>query len=248
MTVRWKPLLVLSGVFLVTALGGVVAIAFVMMNASARDILPKARAEAKAGQYDRALIQYRRALQQAPKDPEIHEELAVMLAKWAEQAPAEKRPELLQQHYAALIDAVRFGPRAVGPRRALLTESLRLDEMGEAARWARELVSLAPEDPDAHFALAVDALKKGPSGTAEARKQIEHLGEAETQRVRSMWLVAWLAREERDEATLEKMMEAAREVDVARVADPSDRLAFLRLPSPRRSPRSRRPPPTASAR
>lgn len=82
MTVRWKPLIVLSGLFLVVAVMGLFAITYVLMPGRAEDVLPRARADAQAKKYDHALIQYRRALQRDPKNVEIHEELADLLGRW----------------------------------------------------------------------------------------------------------------------------------------------------------------------
>src|SRR5207248_1157777 len=48
MTVRWKPLLVLSGLFLIIAVIGVVAIVFTLVPRGSADILPQARAERAA--------------------------------------------------------------------------------------------------------------------------------------------------------------------------------------------------------
>src|SRR4051794_32799793 len=87
MTVRWKPLIVLSGLFLLTGLMGLLAIVYALMPGRSEDILPLARAEAKAKKYDRAKLQYDRALLLAPKDSKIHEELAAMLARWSAEEP-----------------------------------------------------------------------------------------------------------------------------------------------------------------
>ena len=78
MTVRWKPLLVLSGLFLIIAVIGVVTIMFTLVPGGSRDILPQARAERAAKQYDRALIHYKRALQKDGRNAAIHEEIAAM--------------------------------------------------------------------------------------------------------------------------------------------------------------------------
>ena len=48
MTVRWKPLLILSGLFVVVALVGLMTIATVMGSRGTADILARARLEAKA--------------------------------------------------------------------------------------------------------------------------------------------------------------------------------------------------------
>ena len=94
MTVRWKPLLVLSGLFVVVAVIGLVAMAFTLVPRGSRDILPAARAERVAKQYEKAWIHYKQALQVDGKNGAIHEEFAAMLGEWLERPPAEKQPEL----------------------------------------------------------------------------------------------------------------------------------------------------------
>src|SRR3954451_24802334 len=92
MTVRWKPLLILTGLFVVIAVVGVIAMAYTLVPRGSADILPVARAERAARRYDNAELHYRRALQQDGKNAAIHEELASMFREWAEQAPAKKKP------------------------------------------------------------------------------------------------------------------------------------------------------------
>src|SRR4051794_1490435 len=82
MTVRWKPLLVLSGLFLIIAVIGVVAIVFTLVPRGSSNILPQARAARAAKQYDQALIHFKRALQEDGKNAAIHDELAGMCAEW----------------------------------------------------------------------------------------------------------------------------------------------------------------------
>ena len=56
MTVRWKPLIVMSGLFLVIAALGLIA--FAILPSDSRDLVAQARAEWKAKKYDRAYIQF----------------------------------------------------------------------------------------------------------------------------------------------------------------------------------------------
>lgn len=63
MNVRWKPLLILSGLFAMTAIAGVSVWIFGFGPGSGDKpdaILAQARIERESGQMDRALIQYRR--------------------------------------------------------------------------------------------------------------------------------------------------------------------------------------------
>ncbi len=61
MTVRWKPLMILSGLFLVVALIGVVALTVAMMPKSSQGILKVARAARLAGRFQDAEIYYKQA-------------------------------------------------------------------------------------------------------------------------------------------------------------------------------------------
>src|SRR4051794_18836049 len=157
MTVRWKPLMVLSGLFLVFAVAGLLAIAFALVPRNSAELLRLAQDERAAKQYERAVIQYRRALQQSPRDARIHQEMADLYAEWAGQAPPEKRAELRAQRLRALVEAAKFDKKGVAPRRLLLAEALRCDDASDASHWARELVALEPTDADANFVLAEDA-------------------------------------------------------------------------------------------
>src|SRR4051794_37406561 len=94
MTVRWKPLLVLSGVFAVIAVIGVIAMAFTLVPRGSAEILPTARAERAAGQFEKAEIHYKQARQTDGKNPAVHEEMAGLYADWAGHAPPEKQATL----------------------------------------------------------------------------------------------------------------------------------------------------------
>src|SRR5262249_40539797 len=83
MTVRWKPLLILSALFLVIAVVSVIAFAYALVPRSSADILPMARAARASKQFANAQIHYRRALQKEPRNAAIHEELAGLCAEWA---------------------------------------------------------------------------------------------------------------------------------------------------------------------
>ena len=61
MTVRWKPLLILSGVFSVVAVVGVIAMAWSLVPRSAQGVLKQARTAAAAGRFDDAVIYFKQA-------------------------------------------------------------------------------------------------------------------------------------------------------------------------------------------
>lgn len=226
MSVRWKPMILISALFVLIAAVGLLAITSTLMQSSPAEILAQARDEAKDGKYERAQIQYRRALQSDPRNPEIHAEFASMLERWAEAAPAVRgrlRPERLNH----LVEAARYGKRLPGPRRALLADALRREEFGECLYWARELESLEPDDLDASYVLAIDALNRKPPDSAAAKPRVELLTTREPSRPRTTWLRVRLAEEVGDEATLASLLDEFR--GTSPVPDPIDQIARLRL-------------------
>ncbi len=159
MTVRWKPLLVLSGLFAAIAVVGIAAIAWTLVPRGSKDILPVARGERAAGKFEKAKIHYQRALQLDGKNAAIHEEMASMFADWAKQAPAEKKPEIMAWRLASLEEACKYDKRLQEPRRALLAAAQDHDDTAETVRWAKEVLSLEPDNVNAHYALANEALE-----------------------------------------------------------------------------------------
>ena len=87
MTVRWKPLLFLSGLFLAVALVGVVAITLTLVPPSSQSFLKRARAAQQAGNFANAEIDFKQALQLEPKNAVIHDEFARFYAEWGEASP-----------------------------------------------------------------------------------------------------------------------------------------------------------------
>src|SRR5258708_4042882 len=152
MTVRWKPLLILSRLFVVIAGMGPVAMAYPRVPRGSADIRPVARAERAAKRYDNALVHYRRALQKDGKNAMIHEEMATMFADWAQSAPAEKKAELRAARLGALVEAAKYGKTLKGPRRQLLEDAMQHDEVAQCVYWAKEVLSVEPANADAHYA------------------------------------------------------------------------------------------------
>jgi predicted Zn-dependent protease len=226
MTVRWKPLIVLSGLFLVIAVLGLLAITFEMVPSRSSDIVALARAEWKAGRFSHAKIHFQRALQKDPKNPEIHAELAQLYAEWSERDAA-MRVQLRAERLRALADAAKYGPQLEEPRRQLLEDSLRNEELGD--RWAKELLDLNPADPDAHFAMAVDALDATPTAVSDAKTHLEALEAREPDRLRTEWIRARVAQVEGDQTRLNDVLTRIRSTAVAADTDAIDRMAFLRL-------------------
>ncbi|MBX6312725.1 MAG: tetratricopeptide repeat protein [Isosphaeraceae bacterium] len=228
MTVRWKPLIVLSGLFVVLAVVGLIAFTYALAPARPADLLPLARAHWKAKRYDHAKIQFLRALQKDGKDPAIHEELARMYAEWAEQVP-ERRAELRLLRLRALADAAKYGKQLIEPRRQLLVDALQHEEPAESLHWAKELAALDAQDADAHYVLAADALAAQPPRVPEARAHLAALETKEPQRLRTAWIAARLAKEAGEDARLKEILNQTRTAPLAEVADPVDRMALMRL-------------------
>jgi predicted Zn-dependent protease len=228
MTVRWKPLIFLCALFLVTAVVGLLAIGYALVPGRPADLLSLARNEWKQGQYERAQIQFRRALQADEKNAKIYEGLARMYAEWAEHSPVE-RPKLLPLRLRALADAAKYDRQATEPRRLLLAEALTLDEWADAAHWAQELLAIDPRSADSHFALGSEAIAAEPPRIVEARAHLESLQVVEPDSIRSALLGVDYASLARDETGLSQALEHARLKSLSEKATLTDRLAMLRI-------------------
>lgn len=226
MSVRFKPLIALCGVFLVV--GAVGLSAFVLVASRSGNPLAKAKTEQATKQYDKALIDYQRARQLDPKNPEIAELIARMYVEWAVQVPA-RAEDLRVERYKVLADAAKLSKTRLEPRRLLLADALREEEMGEAIAWAAQVLALDPQSADARYALVVEALDAQPPKLADATRHAEALIKREPDRPRALWVRSAVAGLARDEETLAVMVEAARALKVEAVASPGDRLAMVRL-------------------
>lgn len=199
MNVRWKPLLILSGLFACTALAGVAVWVFGFGAGTGENpekILAEARAERDAAQYDRALIQYRRALQAAGgADATIHEEIAEMNAQAMKTAAPEQKNELKVNRYRALAEAARLDRRRAEPRRVLMRESLNEGEEGDALRWAEELITLDSKDSDAIYLMALKNLDRKAQDLNKVRQYIDQLAAKQPDSWRVAMLKAELNRE-----------------------------------------------------
>jgi predicted Zn-dependent protease len=228
MTVRWKPLLVLSGLFVVIGVVGFAAIAWTLVPRRPSDILPAARAERAAGRYEKAKIHYQRALQMDARNPGVHEEMAAMFAEWAKKAPAEKAPEILAWRHHSLTEAAKYGPTLREPRRELLAEAM-ADDSTETVQWAKEVLTLEPENPVAQFALAYAALDERVPVATEVRRNLATLEAAKAPPVRVAWVKARLAKIAGDTAALERELAASRKLTLAADAGEIDRTVLVRL-------------------
>lgn len=179
MNVRWKPLLILSGLFLCTALAGAGVWIFGFGAGSGQNpesILQQARDEQKAGQFDRALIQYRRAIQASGgASAPIQEEIAGMYAEQMQSAPDDVREELQINRFRALAEAARLDRRKAEPRRILMQEAQALGEEADALRWADELIVLEPTNADANYLAAEKNLDRKAQDLNKARRYLDAL-------------------------------------------------------------------------
>jgi len=229
MTVRWKPLLILSGLFAVIALAGFAAIAYTLVPRGAKDILPSARAARTAGQYEKAKIYYQQALQIEGKNAAIHEELAAMYGEWADHAPAEKQAEYRAAQLAALAEATKHGKNRAEPRRKLLAAAMARDEVPESLHWAKDLLTLEPANADAHYVVASESLEARVPPLPEVRRHLAALEEAKAPEVRIAWVKARLAQAAGDPSACEAALARSRTLKVDAAASPVDRSALVRL-------------------
>ena len=228
MTVRWKPLLILSGLFLFIAVVGLGAMTYTLVPRGSADILPRARAERAAKRYDNALIYYRQALQKDGRNAAIHEEMAAFYGEWAETAPVEKKTEFRALRLAALADAVKYSKTLIGPRRLLLEDAMQHEE-AHCASWAREVLRVEPANADAHYALAAEALEESTPDVPDIKRHLVALQTAKAPVVRIAWIKARIAELTHDDGPLQDTLAQARTLTLADDASPVDRMALVRL-------------------
>ena len=229
MTVRWKPLLILSGVFVVVAIVGLMLLATVMGTRGTADILARARREVKAKEYEKAKLDYLRALKLEPKDAAIHEEVADLYEEWSRQAPPEKQAELRGLYLASLTASARNESKRLSPRRRMLSEAIRQDDVLEQVRWARELATLEPANRDAHYVLAAGELDGPSPNIPEVRRHLKALDAESPRRARTDWIAARVASLENDKSRRDEILKKARTLTLPAGVDPVDRMALLKL-------------------
>ena len=171
MTVRWKPLVFLSGVFLIVGVIGVSAIILTLVPRSPQGLLRWARSSREAGRFADAEMIYKQVLQHEPKakDAAIHEEFAGLYRDWATQAPAEKRPALRHERIDHLASAPpsNMTRRSRGREWNLLRDSMQEDDVPSSNSWAKEVLNVDPRNVDAHYTLALEALEARPPNLPE---------------------------------------------------------------------------------
>ena len=107
MTVRSKPLLILSAFFLVVALVGVAAIIVSLAPRLTQGVLKLVRTARDAGRYADSEIHFKQALQLEPRNAVIHEEFAGLYKEWLAHASAEKSPALRREWLDRLVTAAQ---------------------------------------------------------------------------------------------------------------------------------------------
>ena len=205
------------------------AFAWFMGSGGTADILARARVERKSKEYDKAKLDYQRALKLDGRNPAIHEEMADLYQEWARQAPPEKKAELRGLYLASLTAAANNGSKQAGPRRRMLAEAIRQDDVIEQVRWAKSLAPLDPTNADAHYVLAADALDGTSPNIPELRRHQKVLDAEVPRRVRGEWVAARAAAQTNDKPRLDEILKKSRALTLPADADPTDRMALLRL-------------------
>jgi cellulose synthase operon protein C len=231
MTVRWKPLVFLSAVFLIVGLIGVAAIIRTLVSRDTQDILRSARTSREAGRFEDAEIYFKQALQKAATDAAIHEEFAGLYRDWAQNAPAEKRAALRNDRIDHLRKAIKFDKAIKGPRVALLVDCMHEDDVYWSNYWAKEVLNVDPNNLDAHYALALEALDNRPPNVPEARRHLEVLEKKKASAIRVLLVRAMLADTTGDLTARDSELARARAITPGPDSDPVDRVAGLRIAS-----------------
>ena len=231
MTVRWKPLVIVSGVFLVVGLIGVVAITLTMVPALAAGH-PEAGPRRSRGW----ALRERRDLFQASASARAQERgdprgirrlfIATGPSSAGRQDGCPRRRAI--DH---LISAIKFDKAARGPRRELLREAMNEDLAEDAVFWAKDVLNVDAQNPDAHFVLAMNALVLRTPDVPEARRHLEILEKKKVAPIRLYLVRAKLAETTGDRAARQGVLAQARTVTLGPDSDPVDRLAGARIAS-----------------
>jgi tetratricopeptide (TPR) repeat protein len=229
MTVRWKPLLILSGLFFVVAVIGVIAMVWALVPRSTQGVLKQARTATAEGRYENAEIYYKQALQIDPRSAAIHEEFADLYREWSRGAPAEKREALLTERIAHLRSAVKYDKSGRGPRIQLLEIALGQDTAADSVYWAREVLKVDAEYANAHYALAFEELETPSPTIPEVRRHLKVLKERNAPPIRQALIEASLAQATGDDRARDEVFSRARSIVLPQGADTVDQLARVRL-------------------
>lgn len=230
MTVRWKPLLILSGVFL--AIFAIALLAFNVSSSSPSKLLALAESERDAGKLEIAKIHYQRAAQADPTNPKVHLGLASLYERMREGATGQRREDLNAEWRQALAAAAKHGRDLAEPRVKLLRHALERGDMAEAFASARELIAIDPDNADAAYALGLEAADKGGDQLSKAVRHLAALEEDAPRRPRVDWLAFNIAdKSERAAEAKREVLDRVRSNPYPAPAelDPVDRIALMKL-------------------
>lgn len=229
MTVRWKPLLILSGMFFIVAVVGVIAMTMTLVPRSAEGVLKQARGAVAAGRFDDAVIYFKQALQFDARSAAIHEEFADLYRTWAKTAPADRQESLQNERLDHLLKAVKFDKNARGPKNQLLEAAMAQDNAAESIYWAREVVKVDPGNVAAHYVLAFEELETASPNIPEVKRHLKVLDDNNAPAIRRALIRVRAALATGDDTGRDQAFKEARSIRSATDADPIDKVARLRI-------------------
>ena len=80
--------------------------------------------------------------------------------------------------------AVKFDKAIKGPRLELLNDAMHEDDVPDSNYWAKEVLNVDPNNLDAHYALALEALDNRTPNVPEARRHLEVLEKKKASAIR----------------------------------------------------------------
>jgi cellulose synthase operon protein C len=114
---------------------------------------------------------------------------------------------------------------------ALLVDSLHDDDVQASNYWAKEVLNVDPNNLDAHYALALEALDSRPPNVAEARRHLVTLEKNKATAIRVLLVQAMLADATGDLSGRQSVLARVCAIKLAPDSAPVDRVAGLRLAS-----------------
>ena len=111
----------------------------------------------------------------------------------------------------------------------MLTEAIKQDDVIEQVRWAKDLITLDPNNGDAHYVLASDAAEASAPNISEVRKHLKVIDLETPRRPRADWITAKAAMLANDMTRLEQVLTRVRTISLPPEADAVDRMCLLKL-------------------
>ncbi len=103
------------------------------------------------------------------------------------------------------------------------------DLAADSIYWAKDLLSVEPDNADAHYVLAVEAVEGRTPNVPEARRHLEVLEAKNAPLMRRLWVRAKLAEAAGDHQAQSEAVEQAQKAELPPEADPVDRMTKLRI-------------------